>query len=393
MTKERNAFKAGLFILITILLIVGIVVSIKGVGRFTEARQWRTASFRLTDDIGGLRQGDEVRVGGYRVGNIRSIEPVDLDTPNARLLVTFDLPERFKFHADARVGVQTTLTGTSVLNVESLGTGPMLADGQALAGRPDPKSSLLASLSGVGEDVSAITKDVRNNTLPRVNSAVDTFKKTGDEATVLIKHVDGKVDPAVEKYKEVADKTGGMMTSIRDMVGPSTKDFHGTMADLHEITSDVKEKLPGMLTRVQSSLDGVEKSIGDVQKTVANTRDISDNVKQVIGGNRGKLDGIVASIKTTGDNLKAASSEIRRSPWRLLYQPKQDELSNLNLYDSARQFAEGANELNDAAQALRDAVNSKESDPQQLQKLVNRLEKSFSNFHDVEDKLWRGVKE
>ena len=36
MTKERNAFKAGLFILITILLIVGIVVSIKGVGRFTE---------------------------------------------------------------------------------------------------------------------------------------------------------------------------------------------------------------------------------------------------------------------------------------------------------------------------------------------------------------------
>ena len=148
-----------------------------------------------------------------------------------------------------------------------------------------------------------------------------------------------------------------------------------------------------MLTKVQSSLDGVEKSIGDVQKTVANTRDISDNVKQVIGGNRGKLDGIVASIKTTGDNLKAASSEIRRSPWRLLYQPKQDELSNLNLYDSARQFAEGANELNDAAQALRDAVNSKESDPQQLQKLVNRLEKSFSNFHDVEDKLWRGVKE
>jgi len=70
-----------------------------------------------------------------------------------------------------------------------------------------------------------------------------------------------------------------------------------------------------------------------------------------------------------------------------------NELSNLNLYDSARQFAEGANELNDAAQALRDAVNSKESDPQQLQKLVNRLEKSFSNFHDVEDKLWRGVKE
>jgi uncharacterized protein YjbJ (UPF0337 family) len=392
-TKERNALKAGLFIVITIVLIVAIVVSIKGGVRFTEPRQTRTAAFRLSDDIGGLRVGDEVRVGGHKVGAIRDITPVGLDTPDPRLMVTFTLPARYPLRADARVGVQTTLTGTSVLNVESLGTGPMLADGQVMAGRPDPKTAIFAGLGEVGGDVSAIVKDVRANTLPRVHATVDTYKKTGEEATALIKHVDSKIDPAFDKYHVVGDKAGGMMDTVRDMIGPTTKDFHGTMADLKQITGQIKEKLPGMLTKVETSLEGAQKALQDVQQTVANTKDISADVRQVVGGNRGKLEGMVSSLKTTGDNLKAASSEIRRSPWRLLYQPKQDELGNLNLYDSARQFAEGANDLNDAAQALRDAINTGQKDPQELQKLVNRLEKSFTQFRDVEDKLWRGVKE
>ena len=43
--------------------------------------------------------------------------------------------------------------------------------------------------------------------------------------------------------------------------------------------------------------------------------------REVVSGNRSKLDQMIASLKTTGDNLKAASSEIRRSPWRLPYKP------------------------------------------------------------------------
>ena len=104
-------------------------------------------------------------------------------------------------------------------------------------------------------------------------------------------------------------------------------------------------------------------------------------------------DAIIASVKTAGDNLKMATAEIRRSPWRLLYKPGAGEMANLNLYDSARQFAEGANDLNDASQALRDALNSKTADAQEVQRLVNRLEKSFGQFREVESKLWTNVKQ
>ena len=66
-------------------------------------------------------------------------------------------------------------------------------------------------------------------------------------------------------------------------------------------------------------------------------------------------------------------------------------MGNLNLYDSARQFAEGANDLNDAASALRDALASKDVDGKQVQALVNKLDDTFNSFRKVETQLWDRV--
>jgi len=102
---------------------------------------------------------------------------------------------------------------------------------------------------------------------------------------------------------------------------------------------------------------------------------------------------MIASLKVTGDNLKAASAEVRRSPWRLLYNPAPNEMANLNLYDSARQFAEGASALEDAATALRDTLQQKDADPEHVKKLMEHLDESFVGFQKVEQKLWADVKD
>ena len=68
-------------------------------------------------------------------------------------------------------------------------------------------------------------------------------------------------------------------------------------------------------------------------------------------------------------------------------------MANLNLYDAARQFSDGATELNDASLALRDALKDGHADPQTVDKLVHRLQSSFDNFQKVEDELWNKVKQ
>jgi methyl-accepting chemotaxis protein len=197
--------------------------------------------------------------------------------------------------------------------------------------------------------------------------------------------------PAVEKYHAVADSTKAMMTNAGELFGETKTDFKGTVKNLNDSSAAIKEKLPpildkvnGMMAKVDDTITKAREAMDDVKKTAEHTRDMTASANSVITGNQGKISGMIASLKATGDNLKNASAEIRRSPWRLLYTPKKDEMNNLNVYDSARQFAEGANDLNDAAQALRDALHDKAVQPEVIRLLMDKVEKSFSKFNAVE---------
>ncbi len=410
MPKERNAFRAGLFIVISLVLIVAIIVSIQGLGKLLEPRQTRLATFALTDDLGGLRVGDDVRAGGYKVGEIRDIELIDAagdDSAQPHLRVTFTLPQRLAVREDAIVAIQGTITGTAWLNFETFGEGGPLPESVALAGRPGAMSDLMNAARGIAPEVKAALVDVRTVTLPKVNNAVDrtaetvvTFKTTGERTTALVDHIRGKIDPFVERIHGVTEPAKDMMVHLRDMFGESKGDFRDTMANASAATGALKDKLPPILEKadavmaqLSTTIESTNGALTDVKATMANARDISASVKGVLVGNRGKIDGMIAAMKSTGDNLEAASVEIRHSPWRLLYKPKKGEVENLTLYDSARQFASGANDLNDAAAALRDALKNPELKESDVRQLVERLDQTFVGFKEVEEELWKKVRD
>jgi phospholipid/cholesterol/gamma-HCH transport system substrate-binding protein len=384
MNKDRNALKAGTFIVIASVLTLAITIAIKDFGRFAESAQVRTVRFKLSDDLGGLRVGDEVRVGGFKVGTIQSIEPVDFGGKEEAVMeVRFSLPTKYVLREGTTVGVQSTLTGSSSLNVLSLGQGNPADASVALVGVSDPKTRALNSLGDT-----------------KFAETVSAFKQTADTATETIGKARDKIDPAYEKYATIADRAGEAVTGVRDVVRDGKPQIDKTLSNLTDATGTVKDKLPGameqvktLLAKVETSVDRVQGTLTDLNATMANLKDASGGARSVIVANRSKIDAVFASIKATGDNLKAASSEIRRSPWRLLYKPGKGEMANLNLYDAARQFAEGANDMNDAATALRDAIQSKDVDGKQLQALVDKLDESFSSFQKVEKVLWEKVQE
>ena len=383
MNRDRNALKAGTFIVVAFILGAGIIVAIKDFGRFAEPAQVRSVRFKLSDDLGGLRVGDELRVGGFKAGSVKTIEPAEFEGGESGLVVTFTVPRKFVLREGAAVGVQSGLTGSSVLNVVDLGRGQPLPDDAVLVGVSDPKTRLLATL---GE--------------AKIAETVEALKTTATTATDTIAHVKTKVDPAFEKYANIADPAAEAVTKVRDLVDEARPQVNGTLSNLNAASGTVKEKIPETMQRVNSTLakvegsvDKLQTSLDDVTTALSNLKDVSGSARSILVGNRSRIDAIVASVKTTGDNLKAASAEIRRSPWRLLYKPNKGEMANLNLYDAARQFAEGANDMNDAATALRDALATTDVDEKQIQTLVGRLDKSFASFQAVEKTLWERVKE
>jgi hypothetical protein len=270
-----------------------------------------------------------------------------------------------------------------VLNVQSLGKGKALPSADPLAGVSDPKTRALASL---GDTQFAET--------------VSTFKKAAEMANDTIAQARTKIDPAYDKYAAIADRANEAVTGVRDVVNDGKPNIHDTLANLSDASGTVKARLPATMDQVKSllaktegSVDKLQTSLEDVKAALSNTKDMTASARAILAGNRSRIDAAVAGVKATSDNLKAASAEIRRSPWRLLYKPGKGEMANLNLYDAARQFAEGANDMNDAASALRDALASKDVDGRQLQALVDKLDKSFTGFQQVETALWEKVKE
>lgn len=425
MPKNRSALRAGILMLGSLALIVAVVVGIKGLSWLSEHTKTYFVAFELKTNIGGLRVGDEVRVGGFKVGEVKHIalhKDDDPKHPPYYILIAFSVPEKYSIREDAKIRIDGTLTGTSWLNFEDIGKGSPLKEKEPLVGGPSTTSELLAKVAGMAPEVQGLLADIRTKTLPQINDTLadvrtktvplvnttlgkfgdtaDSFKKTGDNATALTADLRASYKPVIEKYNAVADKAVAMMESIRALFGDTTPDFRTTMANLRQSTEALKSALPGImakvdgiLVKVDTAVDGVNKTMVDVQATMSSAKDLAAGAKAVVVGNKTKLDTMIASLKTTGDNLKAATAEVRRSPWRLLYKPAPNEMGNLNLYDAAREFADGANSLNETAGALRDAIKNNQSSPEELKALVDKLDKSMGNFKQVEEKLYTNVKE
>lgn len=446
MAKQRNAFVAGLFIIVCIVVAFAIVIGIKGLDTFVNPKDTRTVTFTLQDDLSGLNVGDDVRVGGFKVGEVRKIEIVPSDDPRiarrvadatrpARaddqvLLVSFSIPKKYPFHEGARVGIQSTVTGQSCLNIDSLGqrSKPELNTQVALVGRPSAFSSLLntideikpkvagivaqvsdvtvpqingivaavntrtipsvnaslqqiekttiptvnGALADTRQDIGEILFNVKTNTIPGVNSTLASFHGTADHATQLVDEVRSYVKPVADKVVSVGDSARGMMDQINDVFAESKTDLRGTLANLNAATAGVKQTLPQILDEVKMAMA---------------------TIRGIVQENRPQVSGAVTAVHETADTMKHAMAELRRAPWRLIWRPNPDDEKNLTLFETARQFAEGAADLKAAADQLQLQLNDKNVDKKNVQAMLQKVQRSFENFQGVEKRLWEQVKE
>src|SRR3954471_3399116 len=106
MPKNRSALRAGLLMIGSVALIVLVVIGIKGLSWIRDRSTAHLVAFDLRTNIGGLRVGDEVRVGGFKVGEVKQITLVKDEAqshPPYYILVTISVPERYSIREDAKV--------------------------------------------------------------------------------------------------------------------------------------------------------------------------------------------------------------------------------------------------------------------------------------------------
>lgn len=159
------------------------------------------------------------------------------------------------------------------------------------------------------------------------------------------------------------------------------------MSDAREIAGRMKK----------STLEKIDSAFGKAKDALDDLKVTTGEFKTLAVSQRPVLDRMIANMRLSSDQLKLATIEIRRSPWRLLYQPSDKELETDNLYDSARSFSLAAGSLESTAESLRMMLEKfgDKLDPNDanVKLMLDNLHQSFEGYHQAEQKFWDALSE
>jgi hypothetical protein len=123
------------------------------------------------------------------------------------------------------------------------------------------------------------------------------------------------------------------------------------------------------LARVDEALDGGVTAIGDASR-------ILQNLEVQLTASMPSIRAVLQDAMVAAGELKLATIEIRRSPWRILYKPSPTELANENLFAAARDFTIAAGEARVAAESFQAVMENHpdriDQDPE-LQAMIERF--------------------
>ncbi|MEM9251296.1 MAG: MlaD family protein [Planctomycetota bacterium] len=396
---DKHAITAGLFIIAAVVAALVILAQVANLGAIAATNVRYTVDFPAGSDLQGLEEDNAVRVMGIKAGKVRKIDLItnldnsdDIDV----VRVVFSLPKKYELHQNAQVSVQAGLTGGSRLNIDNLGTGPLADETTPLAG-----SSV--SLAQVIARVGTLVPDARG--------ALAKFGEVGDTANATIQDVRERIPDIVERYNTVTDKASAMLDSGRGALdnvaditgGQPGSDIKSSLANVKDVTGTLRERIPNTMDKVdgrldemkgfiasgRTALDNANEKIDKLGPVLDDGKNITGNVRVMLADNRAKIDRTMTSVQRAAENLEGGIADIRRAPWRLLNKPDEIDEHNLVVYQAAREFANGAADLETTAARL-EALAADPNTPQAtIVEVRDELVRKYEDFAVMQDELWR----
>ena len=362
-TNFSNNLRAGIFVSTILVLALAVGFVLLKVDLFKKYRTL-VLQFDTTEGVSGLSRGSEVKVGGLTVGRVISITPDidkndDLSAINVTIEIMEGIPIRYSDTAPEGTNAEVIRVGslvgsTSIINFNTLGQAPapLLNSGDKLLATRG--SGMLTTLVGPANAVrtneiikglavtaawlKTIPEEYRTRVVPTLqnlstttanfNQDYETWRKPIGDTLLNAQSFTGNADQLLKdnkaKFTQLMDNTSA------------------TMADAKVIASEFKTKgMPALQKLLDQGADAAQSlasSLGQVEQQMpqrlTDLRDFMLDAREIAG------------------QFKLTAIEIRRSPWKLLYQPKPGEVAHENLYSATRAFALATADLKTASASL-----------------------------------------
>ena len=394
------AVKTGFFLGSGLLCIAAIGLVLAKLDLFSDTTPY-LIRFSLKDGILGLNKGSQVRIGGLTRGAVTDVVPV-LDNQGQldSLEVRISLDSTVILHKDAVCIRMMPILGTSAwLNFTSLGESPEIMKANDSIDAID-SSGLLATIVGATNAAKA-------------DQMIDDFLKFSDFLATVPQEYKDRVVPMLDNVQVVVADFRTDYTDWRVKIGGTIGSAQSSMVKLDATMNDAQQLLVRTGTKIESGINNFDSAVLSAKDSLAHLNQTTlplldealrkseaavdsieksmEIVHNILLEHTPDIEETLANIRTSAGQLKLASLEIRRSPWKLLYQPSSDQVAHENLYDAARSFALAAGDLRAAGDALRLVIERDpgryEADVKFREAVQNQVLDALSKYQRAQEQL------
>jgi ABC-type transporter Mla subunit MlaD len=420
MSNERDNFKAGLFV------IVGVVVALIFIWQLADIEQWYTqyqrvkVHYRLSDGVRGLKAGAQVTLGDQPIGTVETIEQVTDGERVTGMLVTVVIPEDIKMYQDAAVELVVPPLGSGTrLNIRSVGaTDPYEPSGQIegqLAGSTLTASlvrdigiqdeqrqairdiianvrDLTASLKADIPQITASTRALLDDAQPMLEEsrqAIANFRAATDDVKQITASVRQRSDQWLTRIDNITDGAESALNTVDRLITDKDPTIRQTLDDLRAMIDNARSISQSLR---EQTLAQVHAALDKVQTVLDNADHATDELDQFVTSQRPVIERAVANAQIAAGQLKLAAVEIRRSPWRLMYKPIEQELETDNIYDAARSLVLAAEAVQASTDSLRAVAQRSDIDTQTVQTMITDLRSLLDNYSQAENAFWETIR-
>jgi phospholipid/cholesterol/gamma-HCH transport system substrate-binding protein len=311
--------KAGIFVLASLIILVGFLVAIRGCRPKDDTAKTYYAVFT---DISGLNRGADVRFGGVRVGKVTAIEPDPDDRALIRVTAVVEgtVPVN---HGSIATIEQVTMTTEKHLEISTGGAEQPLHE----------SGDLLTSSGGGGlfdiPDLKGVTSRLETM-LDGVNALLGVNGENGDDSDAVdLTEVLVSLKTTLDEGAEVARGAGAVIDDNREGIDQIVarlaaleKTANELMVQLNEVISENRHSIRQSfdnLEELTGELNGrVEELVATLQTTFKYLQDLGGNSSDLLDDQRPTIEEMLLNLQETTRNLKEFSRILADQPDALI---------------------------------------------------------------------------
>lgn len=373
-SKSRSGanLAAGAFLILGLIGFVVISAIVSDALDRLGSREPYTVRFDLRRGAPGLAPGSTVQLGGQPVGHVTAVEFVrSADGAAEAIDVMISVDADQPLYADASVVlVRPLLGGPSSMNFVSIGSEPAgrLASGgtiEASSGAP----GLLADAGLGDEQIAQIQRIVADSAdfleragdiAERLDSDIAIITEDAKSFSATLRETTARVSERLPEIEDDVAAAAERVASAGESLDRAAQSTEAFIADAREVLSENRPRIDETMRLVQELITTVEAEHGPaamelIAEATTAARDLADaaeRVESLLAESDPAIRRSLANARLASDQLRQATVEIRRNPWRLLARPDTRELEAEIIYDAARSHADAASDLRDTAASL-----------------------------------------